>query len=110
MPFLGHRTACRLVISDPVCPNMEAEEMKAQTHHLPPPAREPHEGWRRTRIAAPRRSEMYVPFSPQPIAAPAHKRSTPMKTLLLNKQDVGRLISMKEVIGTVEEAYKAYNS
>lgn len=33
-----------------------------------------------------------------------------MKTLLLNKQDVGRLISMKEVIGTVEEAYKAFNS
>ena len=33
-----------------------------------------------------------------------------MKTLLLNKQDVGRLISMKEVIETVEEAYKAFNS
>jgi alanine dehydrogenase len=33
-----------------------------------------------------------------------------MKTLLLNKQDVARLISMKEVIGTVEEAYKAFNS
>jgi ornithine cyclodeaminase/alanine dehydrogenase len=33
-----------------------------------------------------------------------------MKTLLLNKQDAGRLISMKEVIGTVEEAYKAFNS
>lgn len=33
-----------------------------------------------------------------------------MKTLLLNKQDVGRLISMKEVIGTVEEAYMAFNS
>lgn len=33
-----------------------------------------------------------------------------MKTLLLNKQDVGRLISMKEVIATVEEAYKAFNS
>ena len=33
-----------------------------------------------------------------------------MKTLLLNKQAVGRLISMKEVIGTVEEAYKAFNS
>jgi ornithine cyclodeaminase/alanine dehydrogenase len=33
-----------------------------------------------------------------------------MKTLLLNKQDVGRLISIKEVIGTVEEAYKAFNS
>ena len=32
-----------------------------------------------------------------------------MRTLLLNKQDVGRLISMKEVIGTVEEAYKAFN-
>ena len=27
-----------------------------------------------------------------------------MKTLLLNKQEVGGLISMKEVIGTVEEA------
>jgi hypothetical protein len=26
---------------------------------------------------------------------------TPMKTLLLNKEDVGGLISMKEVIGTV---------
>ncbi len=33
-----------------------------------------------------------------------------MKTLLLNKEDVGRLICMKEVIGTVEEAYKAFNS
>lgn len=33
-----------------------------------------------------------------------------MKTLLLNKQDVGRMISMKEVIGTVEQAYKAFNS
>ena len=33
-----------------------------------------------------------------------------MKTLLLNREDVGSLISMKEVIGTVEEAYKAFNS
>jgi len=33
-----------------------------------------------------------------------------MKTLLLNKQEVGRLISIKEVIGTVEEAFKAFNS
>ena len=33
-----------------------------------------------------------------------------MKTLLLRKDEVGRLISMKEVIGTVEEAYKAFNS
>lgn len=33
-----------------------------------------------------------------------------MKTLLLNKQDVGRMISMKEVIGTVEQAYMAFNS
>ena len=33
-----------------------------------------------------------------------------MKTLLLNKENVGRLICMKEVIGTVEEAYKAFNS
>ena len=33
-----------------------------------------------------------------------------MKTLLLNKEDVGRLIDMREVIGTVEEAYKAFNS
>ena len=33
-----------------------------------------------------------------------------MKTLLLNKQDVGSLISMKEVIAMVEEAYKAFNS
>lgn len=33
-----------------------------------------------------------------------------MKTLLLNKQDVGRLVSIGEVIGTVEEAYKAFNS
>ncbi|MDR7151839.1 ornithine cyclodeaminase/alanine dehydrogenase [Hydrogenophaga palleronii] len=33
-----------------------------------------------------------------------------MKTLLLNKEQVGRLICMKEVIGTVEEAYKAFNS
>ena len=33
-----------------------------------------------------------------------------MKTLLLKKEEVRRLISMKEVIGTVEEAYKAFNS
>jgi alanine dehydrogenase len=33
-----------------------------------------------------------------------------LKTLLLNKENVGSLIRMKEVIGTVEEAYKAFNS
>jgi len=33
-----------------------------------------------------------------------------MKTLLLTKAEVGRLISMKEVIATVEEAYEAFNS
>lgn len=33
-----------------------------------------------------------------------------MKTLLLKKEEVRQLISMKEVIGTVEEAYKAFNS
>lgn len=33
-----------------------------------------------------------------------------MKTLLLKKEEVSRLIRMKEVIGTVEEAYKAFNS
>jgi ornithine cyclodeaminase/alanine dehydrogenase len=33
-----------------------------------------------------------------------------MKTLLLNKEQVGRLICMKEVIATVEEAYTAFNS
>ncbi|EJC83754.1 putative ornithine cyclodeaminase, mu-crystallin [Rhizobium leguminosarum bv. trifolii WSM2297] len=33
-----------------------------------------------------------------------------MKTLLLNKNDVGRLIGMTEVIGAVEEAYKAFSS
>jgi alanine dehydrogenase len=33
-----------------------------------------------------------------------------MKTLLLQKHDVGRLISMKEVIETVEEAYRVFNS
>jgi len=33
-----------------------------------------------------------------------------MKTLLLNKEEVGGLICMSEVIGTVEEAYKAFNS
>ncbi|KAF1065620.1 ornithine cyclodeaminase family protein (plasmid) [Burkholderia gladioli] len=33
-----------------------------------------------------------------------------MKTLLLKKKEVSQLISMKEVIDTVEEAYKAFNS
>jgi ornithine cyclodeaminase/alanine dehydrogenase len=33
-----------------------------------------------------------------------------VKTLLLTKEEVRGLISMKEVIGTVEEAYKAFNS
>ena len=33
-----------------------------------------------------------------------------MKTLLLKKEEVRELIRMKEVIGTVEEAYKAFNS
>ncbi|MBP2237966.1 ornithine cyclodeaminase/alanine dehydrogenase [Sinorhizobium kostiense] len=33
-----------------------------------------------------------------------------MKTLLLKKEEVGRLICMKEVIGTVEEAYRAFSS
>ncbi|MEB3043556.1 ornithine cyclodeaminase family protein [Rhizobium mulingense] len=33
-----------------------------------------------------------------------------MQTLLLNKEDVGRLICMRDVIAAVEEAYKAYNS
>lgn len=33
-----------------------------------------------------------------------------MKSLLLNKENVGSLIRMDEVIGTVEEAYKAFNS
>lgn len=33
-----------------------------------------------------------------------------MKTLLLKKEEVRGLISMKEVIATVEEAYKAFNS
>lgn len=32
-----------------------------------------------------------------------------MQTLLLSKEDVGRLISMQEVIGAVEEAYKAFS-
>ncbi|WP_369959794.1 ornithine cyclodeaminase family protein [Pseudomonas benzenivorans] len=32
-----------------------------------------------------------------------------MKTLLLSKEQVGSLISMKEVIGTVEEAYRAFS-
>ena len=33
-----------------------------------------------------------------------------MKTLLLKKEEVSRLICIKDVIGTVEEAYKAFNS
>lgn len=33
-----------------------------------------------------------------------------MKTLLLKKQEVANLICMKEVIGAVEEAYRAFNS
>ncbi|MDZ7927177.1 MAG: ornithine cyclodeaminase family protein [Agrobacterium sp.] len=33
-----------------------------------------------------------------------------MKTLLLKKDDVSGLISMKDVIGTVEEAYKAFSN
>lgn len=33
-----------------------------------------------------------------------------MKTLLLKKEEVRGLISMREVIGTVEEAYKAFSS
>lgn len=33
-----------------------------------------------------------------------------MQTLLLKKEEVRKLISMKEVIGTVEEAYKAFSS
>ncbi|MBY3596927.1 ornithine cyclodeaminase family protein [Rhizobium bangladeshense] len=33
-----------------------------------------------------------------------------MQTLLLNKEDVGSLIRMREVIGAVEDAYKAFNS
>ena len=33
-----------------------------------------------------------------------------MKTLLLKKEEVSRLICMKEVIATVEEAYKAFSS
>jgi ornithine cyclodeaminase/alanine dehydrogenase len=33
-----------------------------------------------------------------------------MKTLLLNKEDVRGLITMKEVIGVVEEAFKAFSS
>lgn len=32
-----------------------------------------------------------------------------MKTLLLKKEEVRQLVSMKEVIGTVEEAYRAFN-
>ncbi|SOY46070.1 Ornithine cyclodeaminase 2 [Cupriavidus taiwanensis] len=33
-----------------------------------------------------------------------------MRTLLLNKEQVSSLICMREVIGTVEEAYRAFNS
>lgn len=33
-----------------------------------------------------------------------------METLLLKKEEIRGLISMKEVIGTVEEAYRAFNS
>lgn len=33
-----------------------------------------------------------------------------MKTLLLNKEQVGHLIDMQDVIGAVEEAYKSFNS
>jgi ornithine cyclodeaminase/alanine dehydrogenase len=33
-----------------------------------------------------------------------------MKTLLLKKEDVSRLISMNDVIGTVEDAYKAFSN
>ncbi|ABC90810.1 ornithine cyclodeaminase protein [Rhizobium etli CFN 42] len=33
-----------------------------------------------------------------------------MQTLLLTKEDVGRLICMRDVIAAVEEAYKAFNS
>lgn len=33
-----------------------------------------------------------------------------LKTLLLTKEEVRHLIAMKEVIGTVEDAYKAFNS
>ena len=33
-----------------------------------------------------------------------------MKTLLLKKEEISRLICMKEVIGTVEKAYKAFSS
>lgn len=33
-----------------------------------------------------------------------------MKTLLLTRDEVARLITMKEAIGTVEEAYRAFNS
>jgi ornithine cyclodeaminase/alanine dehydrogenase len=33
-----------------------------------------------------------------------------MKTLLLKKEEVSKLICMKEVIATVEEAYRAFNS
>lgn len=33
-----------------------------------------------------------------------------MQTLLLNKNQVRRLIDLKQVIGAVEDAYKAYSS
>jgi len=33
-----------------------------------------------------------------------------VKTLLLTKEEVGRLIGIRDVIGAVEEAYKAFNS
>lgn len=33
-----------------------------------------------------------------------------MKTLLLKKEEISQLIDMKDVIGAVEEAYKAFNS
>ncbi len=33
-----------------------------------------------------------------------------MKTLLLKREEISRLICMKEIIGTVEEAYKAFNN
>jgi ornithine cyclodeaminase/alanine dehydrogenase len=42
-------------------------------------------------------------------AATGNIRGDEMKTLLLKKEEVSRLIHMKEVIGTVEEAYKAFS-
>jgi hypothetical protein len=39
-----------------------------------------------------------------------NRETMQMKTLLLKKGEVSRLICMKEVIGAVEEAYKAFNS